>query len=173
MRRQLIALILLCIAATGSPAQASASGPNFRTRVRQIIDSVVKRSSTRMSNGTLITTRPLPTAKEYHEITKLGTTAIPLLVEYASGGSASQQEVAMRFLGNFKGRDGFAGFQQFAEGAAEPGVRIIALKWITQYSPEETLPFLRKVAKNDSNAEVRSVSSELVRQIENQAGKTD
>lgn len=165
MRRSACVLTLAAVLCTPI-CKGQASHPPTTADIRHDIDGIIKSTierSTRKIDGVTVVSSPiLPTQEDLDRVRGYGKSGLDALSEYATSGTARQQEVALRLVGQFKTKQGLDVLGLFAEKSPFAYVRATAVAWMPQYPMRMTRTILERIAANDRDSSVRKEANRVL-----------
>jgi hypothetical protein len=158
-------VVSYCDAQTQS---AKTSDRIMRERVATIFRETLKRGETRIERDgyspvTALTFVP-PSTEHTDEIRRYGADAVPILSDYLKRGNGFEKHLAMRFLDAIGGKSIIEPLRKVAWYDPSPSFRATAVLWLSAARWDLAAPIIRRAAKKDSSAEVRTQAKAILAQ---------
>ncbi len=161
---------LVCFPAVGGTSRQYSKGDterdvqaSVRQRIMLIIQRTIARSRFKTSYGLPAVTMPiLPSDEDLTEVKSHGRDAVRVLEEYLRSKEALDQNVALRFLGQFNDDFSLATLRGFAEKSKFAGIRQQALFGLRAYPSGKVKPIISGIEQNDPDPEVRATARRLL-----------
>lgn len=135
----------------------------IRKRVAELMGYILKRAEVVTSDGkAMVQIVALPSNEDIEEVRRYGDAAVPILAEYLTSGDGRQKVLAMRFLGNLGGSRIVEPLRTVVQHDASPGIRDLALRWLSGAPWDLAAPIIREAAETDPDPGVREAAKEIL-----------
>jgi len=145
-----------------SNQELASTNSNLHEQIATIIATTVHEGQGVTREGQRFYTFVPPSPDALETVKRNADDAIPILNEFIWGKDPNAGHVAMRLLGALGGEKILAQLTPVIDKHPSPGMRSLALRWVSTAPWERALPILKRAAAKDSSRSVRDTAKELI-----------